>query len=71
VGIVVAAVLVAASAVDPTDLHPSLQPLRWPDLPVPAALAIALGALPAWLAPPAHLRAANPPVPHPMVEQAA
>ena len=33
VGVTVAAVMVAVSTVDPTALHPSLQPLRWPDLP--------------------------------------
>ena len=45
-------------AVDPADLYPSLQPLTWPSLPVLPALAIALGSLPAWLAPPVRLPAA-------------
>jgi energy-coupling factor transport system permease protein len=51
-GLAVAAVLVAVSAIDPGDLYPSLQPLRWPELPLVPAVAIAAGALPAWLAPP-------------------
>ncbi len=52
-GLVVAAVVVAVSAVDPADLYPSVQPLQWPALPLVPAAAILLGALPAWLAPPA------------------
>jgi energy-coupling factor transport system permease protein len=55
VGIVVAAVMVAVSAVDPTVLHPSLQPLRWPELPALPAAAVLLGLLPAWIAPPVRL----------------
>lgn len=51
-GIAVAAVVLVVSAIDPTDLYPSVQPLRWPDLPVVPAVGILLGALPAWLAPP-------------------
>jgi len=57
VGLLVAAVVIATSAVDPGDLYPSLQPLRWPTLPALPAVAIVLGALPAWLAPPARLPA--------------
>lgn len=52
IGLGVAAVVLVVSAVDPTQLHPSLQPLRWPDLPAAAAIAALAGALPAWLAPP-------------------
>jgi energy-coupling factor transport system permease protein len=52
VGLLVAAVLITVSVVDPNDLYPSLQPLRWPSLPGLPAVAIVLGALPAWLAPP-------------------
>lgn len=52
VGILVAAVVITVSAVDPVDLFPSLQPLSWPSLPVVPTLVIAFGALPAWLAPP-------------------
>ncbi len=55
VGLAVAAVLVGASVVDPADLYPSLQPLRWPSLPILPAVAILAGVLPAWLAPPARI----------------
>jgi energy-coupling factor transport system permease protein len=51
-GVVVGAVLIGTSRVDPTDLNPSLQPLTWPPLPLVPALGIVLGSLPAWLAPP-------------------
>jgi energy-coupling factor transport system permease protein len=60
VGVVVAAAVIAVSAVDPTALYPSLQPLRWPALPALPALAIVLGALPGWLAPPARVRPVGP-----------
>lgn len=58
VGILVAAVVIVVSAVDPADLYPSLQPLTWPSLPILPALAVILGGLPAWLAPPVRLPAA-------------
>ena len=55
VGVAVASVMVAVSTIDPTDLHPSLQPLRWPELPFLPAAAVLLGLLPAWIAPPVRL----------------
>jgi len=55
VGVAVASVMVAVSTVDPTVLHPSLQPLRWPELPFLPAAAVLLGLLPAWIAPPVRL----------------
>jgi energy-coupling factor transport system permease protein len=62
VGLTVAAVMVGVSAVDPAALHPSLQPLRWPDLPLLPAGAVLVGLLPAWIAPPVRLpRVAVPP----------
>jgi energy-coupling factor transport system permease protein len=51
-GVAAAAGLFVAGHVDPANLNPSLQPLRWPGLPVAAVVVIAIGALPAWLAPP-------------------
>ena len=60
VGVAVAAVMVAVSTVDPTALHPSLQPLRWPELPLAPAAAVLLGLLPAWIAPPVRLPAVTP-----------
>jgi energy-coupling factor transport system permease protein len=68
VGVVVAAVMVAVSTVDPAALLPSLQPLRWPDLPSIPAAAVLLGLLPAWIAPPVRLPAA-PPVAAPALAQ--
>ena len=50
-GVLSATVMVAASTYDPLLLHPSLDPLRWPDLPVLPLLAVLVGVLPAWLAP--------------------
>lgn len=75
VGIVVAAVVVAVSRVDPTALYPSLEPLQWPTLPPVAAAAILFGVLPAWLAPPverrpAHQAAVEPRHPRAMAEVA-
>lgn len=54
VGVLVAGVLIATSRVDPMQLNPSLEPLRWPDLPLVPALGILVGVVPAWLAPPVH-----------------
>jgi energy-coupling factor transport system permease protein len=51
-GLAVAAVFVVTGSVDASGLIPSLQPLQWPELPMVPALAIGLGLLPAWLAPP-------------------
>jgi len=72
VGLLVAAVMITVSTVDPADLYPSLQPLRWPTLPILPAVAISLGTLPAWLAPPVRLpvNPARTPV-RPPVEQPA
>ena len=60
IGVSIAAVMVAVSTVDPTALHPSLQPLRWPQLPLVPAAAVLVGLLPAWIAPPVRLPAAGP-----------
>lgn len=54
-GLLVASVVIAVGVVDPSGLHPPLQPLGWPTLPLWPAAAIALGTLPAWLAPPSRL----------------
>jgi energy-coupling factor transport system permease protein len=50
-GVCSAAVMVAASGYDPLLLHPSLDPLSWPDLPLVPLVAVLVGGLPAWLAP--------------------
>ena len=60
-GIAVAAGLFLAGHVDPDNLNPSLQPLHWPTLQVLPLLAILMGALPAWIAPPPRLLADRDP----------
>lgn len=50
-GVAVAAVLFVAGSVDPEQLNPSLQPLRWPSLPVLATIGVLVGALPSVIAP--------------------
>jgi energy-coupling factor transport system permease protein len=50
-GVTSAAIMVAASSYDPLLLHPSLDPLQWPDLPFVPLVAVLIGVLPAWLAP--------------------
>jgi energy-coupling factor transport system permease protein len=55
IGISVAAVVVTVSVLDPRALHPSLYPLQWPALPLAPTVAVLLGALPAWVAPPVRL----------------
>jgi energy-coupling factor transport system permease protein len=51
-GIVAAAVMFVAGSVDPANLNPSLEPLRWPEFALLPAAGILVGVLPAWLAPP-------------------
>jgi len=61
IGVLVAAVVVAVSVVDPTALYPSIVTLQWPSLPLVPSAAILLGVLPAWIAPPTRLPAPRPP----------
>ncbi|WP_114908079.1 CbiQ family ECF transporter T component [Ornithinimicrobium murale] len=56
-GILVGLLLSVLLSVDPTNLHPSLFPLSWPQAELPVVLAILVGALPAVLAPPTPLTA--------------
>ena len=51
-GVATAAVLIVSSAADPATLHPSLQPLEWPQLAALPTIGILIGLLPAWIAPP-------------------
>ncbi len=60
-GFAVAAGLFLAGHVDPDNLNPSLQPLHWPTLQALPLLAILMGALPAWMAPPPRLLADRDP----------
>ena len=50
-GVTCALVMVGAGSYDPLLLHPSLYPLRWPDLPLLPLGAVLLGLLPAVAAP--------------------
>lgn len=50
-GVTSAAVMIVAGSLHPLLLHPSLYPLRWPDLPLLPLAAVLLGLLPAWLTP--------------------
>lgn len=50
-GLITALVLIISSVKDPLALHPSVQPLEWPPLPVLAAAGVLIGSLPAWVAP--------------------
>jgi energy-coupling factor transport system permease protein len=71
IGGFVASVVIAVSIVDPTVLYPSLVPLQWPQLPIVPSVAILVGALPAWIAPPSRLPAARPPAMARPVERVA
>jgi energy-coupling factor transport system permease protein len=55
-GLAAAAAMFLASSVDPDNLYPTLQPLRWPTLGVLPAIGALIGVLPAVLAPPVYLR---------------
>ncbi len=52
-GLVVAVAMVVIGHADPAALDATLDLLAWPALPAAAAVAILVGVLPAWLAPPA------------------
>lgn len=52
-GVACAALLFLGPGIDAQQLNPSLEPLRWPSLPVVPALAILVGLLPALISPPA------------------
>jgi energy-coupling factor transport system permease protein len=75
-GVVAAVTMIATSTVDPSELHPSLDPLQWPELPLLPVLGILVAALPAWLAPPVRRSVpaptiATPPAPAPTTSAAA
>jgi energy-coupling factor transport system permease protein len=55
-GALTAVLVFMASSIDPDNLYPSLQPLRWPNVSPLAVLAILVGFLPAYVAPPVALR---------------
>jgi energy-coupling factor transport system permease protein len=59
-GIAAAVVMVAAGAIDPAALHPSLVPLAWPVFAPVASAGILVALLPAWVAPPVRYEAAAP-----------
>jgi energy-coupling factor transport system permease protein len=51
-GVLVAVALTWLASVDPLALNPSTSPLAWPALPFAALLAVLVGGVPAWIAPP-------------------
>jgi len=51
-GLAAGALMYLTTRVDPANLYPSLNPLTWPEVGLLPAVAILLGVLPAWLAPP-------------------
>ncbi|MFF2927370.1 CbiQ family ECF transporter T component [Streptomyces celluloflavus] len=61
-GLLAAALMFVTTKVDAAHLYPSLNPLTWPEVSLLPTVAILLGALPAWLAPPPELAAE--PAPH-------
>ena len=67
-GLLCGAVLVLAGSYDPLLLHPSLYPLRWPDLPLLPLAALMIGLLPAFVAP-RPVRAAAPLQPSRLVRE--
>jgi len=48
-----------ATSVDPDNLYPTLQPLRWPTLGLLPAVAALIGVLPAVLSPPVEVGEAS------------
>lgn len=50
-GVGACALLFVSSRIDPGNLYPSLSPLSWPEVSLPPALSLLLGALPAFAAP--------------------
>lgn len=51
-GVAVAVTMVTIGRSDPAALDATLDPLTWPTLPAIAAVAVMVGVLPAWIAPP-------------------
>jgi len=71
-GLAAAALTVLAGAVDPERLYPPVSPLTWPELTPLTLVAVAVAAVPAWLAPPPPVAgAARPPVAGPPVPATA
>ncbi|GIG67482.1 CbiQ family ECF transporter T component [Phytomonospora endophytica] len=51
-GLATGTLMYLTTRVDPANLYPSLNPLTWPEVGLLPAVAILIGVLPAWLAPP-------------------
>ncbi|HZI97002.1 MAG TPA: CbiQ family ECF transporter T component [Actinomycetales bacterium] len=60
-GVAAAAVLLVTGGIDPAALHPSLDPLAWPDLPVVAVAGVLVALLPVLAAPPPERTTARTP----------
>lgn len=56
-GVLVAVLMIWLARVDPLTLNPSVSYLGWPELPITGAAVVAIGLLPAWIAPPVELGA--------------
>ena len=63
-GVVAAAGVLVGARLDAAALNPSTSPLVAPPLPVVPALALLVGLLPAWVAPPGHDRSRRPSTRH-------
>ncbi|WP_081895294.1 CbiQ family ECF transporter T component [Actinoalloteichus caeruleus] len=59
-GVGAGGLLYLTSQVDAANLYPSLNPLAWPELALLPSLAVLVGVLPAWLAPPPELSSPSP-----------
>ncbi len=59
-GIAAAVATIAVGFTDPAVLHPSLQPLVWPVLPIVPAIGVLIAATPAAVAPPVRLAQPHP-----------
>jgi energy-coupling factor transport system permease protein len=70
-GVTVAVLLILASSVDPAALHPGVIPLTAPTLPLWPAAAVAVGLLPAFLAPMSRPAVEDPALEDPAVEDPA
>lgn len=58
-GLGTGALMYLTTRVDPANLYPTLSPLSWPEVGLLPALAVLVGALPAWLAPPPAMLSTN------------
>lgn len=58
-GVAAAVAVVVAGSVDAAPLHPTLDPLEWPQLPLVPAVGVLVALLPVWAAPPVRVATAR------------